>query len=68
MDDGTPVDNWSYLESQLQLRHPDLTYVNFIEPWSNVHVEDRISIENSLESYDKIWKGIFISTMGSRWQ
>ena len=32
MDDGTPVDNWSYLESQLQLRHPDLTYVNFIEP------------------------------------
>lgn len=64
MHDETPVDTWSYLTFQLQSRHPDLAYVHFIESRSNVHVEDQINTEDSLEPYRKIWKGPFISSGG----
>lgn len=63
MGDDTVVETWSYLTTQLQENHPNLSYLHFIET-RNDTFGDSVTSENSLQPYRDIWKGPFISSGG----
>lgn len=64
MYDDTVVETWSYLTSQLQKRHPNLSYLHFAEARSEVHTGNAVNDADTLEPYRQIWKGPFISASG----
>ncbi|KAL9553250.1 hypothetical protein MBANPS3_003386 [Mucor bainieri] len=64
MEDDTVVETWSYLTSQLQQNHPNLSYLHFIEARSGYRQDHYVNSEDSLEPYRHIWKGPFISASG----
>ena len=64
MYDDTITETWSYLTSQLQKNHPNLSYLHFIESRSGYRQDHYVNTEDSLEPYRQIWKGPFISASG----
>jgi 2,4-dienoyl-CoA reductase-like NADH-dependent reductase (Old Yellow Enzyme family) len=63
MQDDTVVETWSYLTNEIQNKHPNLSYVHFIESRGNFFSDERNTVD-SLEPYRQIWKGPFISAGG----
>ncbi|ORZ11833.1 hypothetical protein BCR42DRAFT_453789 [Absidia repens] len=66
MHDVDPLTTWSYLTQSLQSRHPNLSFLHFIEPRTNIRTDDEVvaDVTESLESFRSIWKGPFISAGG----
>lgn len=64
MQDDTVVETWSYLTSEIQKKHPNLSYLHFIEARGQVNNDGTTNIVDSLEPYRQIWKGPFISAGG----
>ncbi|ORY90509.1 hypothetical protein BCR43DRAFT_499417 [Syncephalastrum racemosum] len=66
VEDETPYATWAYLTEQLQMKHPKLAYLHFIEPRDDMmpktDVEARLQL--SLDPFRAIWKGPFISAGG----
>lgn len=64
MQDDTPVETWSYLISQLQKNHPDMSYIHLIEERSDFNAEGLVNTVDTLGPYRKIWKGPLITAGG----
>ncbi|KAI8886066.1 FMN-linked oxidoreductase [Backusella circina FSU 941] len=64
MEDETPYETWGYLTKRLQENHPDLAYVHFVEPRTNMMGEKNTDTPDSLDPFRKIWRGAFISAGG----
>ncbi|KAI8083996.1 uncharacterized protein B0P05DRAFT_585773 [Gilbertella persicaria] len=64
MFDEDPVTTWGYIANQVQKKHPNLSYMHFIEARSKVHGTNMVNTVDSLQSYRDIWKGPFISASG----
>ncbi|KAI8336573.1 hypothetical protein BC941DRAFT_494832 [Chlamydoabsidia padenii] len=66
MYDDNPLATWTYLTQSLQANHPDLAFLHFIEPRTNIRSDDRVTANTteSLDSFRSIWKGPFISAGG----
>lgn len=62
--DDNVVETWSYLTSQIQEKHANLSYLHFIEARSDHQVDNQANTTDSLEPYRQIWKGPFISSGG----
>ncbi|CAO3620237.1 unnamed protein product [Cunninghamella blakesleeana] len=64
MKDDTPVQTWSYLTQQLQNNHPNLAYLHFVEPRTNIFAdslpEGEAPESDTLDHFRNIWKGPFI--------
>ncbi|KAG2183622.1 hypothetical protein INT43_006630 [Umbelopsis isabellina] len=58
MEDDNPVETWSILTQSIQDRFPHMSYLHFIE--SRVHGNS----EDSLDVFQKIWKGTFLRAGG----
>ncbi|GAA5804845.1 hypothetical protein HPULCUR_010353 [Helicostylum pulchrum] len=63
MKDESVVETWSYLTSEIQKKHPNLSYLHFVEARSDKVGEESNKID-TLGPYRKIWKGPFISASG----
>ncbi|KAI8876797.1 FMN-linked oxidoreductase [Backusella circina FSU 941] len=64
MEDETPYETWGYLTQRLQDSHPDLAYLHFVEPRTNMMGEQNADTPDSLDPFRKAWKGTFISAGG----
>lgn len=68
MDDEDVVGTWSYLTAAIQEKHPNLSYLHFIQARASVHVERKpgqaIAPPDTLQPYRDIWKGPFIIASG----
>ncbi|KAI7849975.1 hypothetical protein BDC45DRAFT_488643 [Circinella umbellata] len=64
MEDATPYDTWSYIVSELQNKHPELSYIHFIEPRDDYGRKTKNDTVNTLDPFRKIWKGPFMSAGG----
>ncbi|ORX75348.1 FMN-linked oxidoreductase [Basidiobolus meristosporus CBS 931.73] len=64
MKDDTPYETWGYLAKTLQANHPDLAYLHFVEPRSNLFLDGVLETSDSLDPFRKEWKGTFISAGG----
>ncbi|KAK9686899.1 hypothetical protein K7432_014984 [Basidiobolus ranarum] len=64
MKEETPVETFSYLTTQIQNQHPNMAYLHFVEARiaGNADVDAKESL--SLEPFQNIWKGPFISAGG----
>jgi 2,4-dienoyl-CoA reductase-like NADH-dependent reductase (Old Yellow Enzyme family) len=63
MKDDTPVETWSHLTSEIQTKHPNLSYLHFIEARGDMMGES-VNTVDTLEPYRQIWKGPFITAGG----
>jgi 2,4-dienoyl-CoA reductase-like NADH-dependent reductase (Old Yellow Enzyme family) len=68
MADENVVETWSYLTSQIQKKHPNLSYLHMIQARAAVHYDKNpgasMTPPDTLERYRQIWKGPFISASG----
>ena len=64
MEDATPYDTWAYIVSELQNKHPELSYIHFIEPRDDYGRKTKNDTVNTLDPFRKIWKGPFMSAGG----
>jgi 2,4-dienoyl-CoA reductase-like NADH-dependent reductase (Old Yellow Enzyme family) len=64
MQDDTPVETWSYLISQLQKNHPNMSYIHLIEARSDFNVDGMVNTVDTLGPYREIWKGPLITAGG----
>lgn len=65
MHDDTEVETWSFITSEIQKKHPDLSYVHFVQARADIFGNDKQRAPpNSLDPYRQIWKGPFITASG----
>ncbi|KAI9476144.1 MAG: hypothetical protein EXX96DRAFT_575931 [Benjaminiella poitrasii] len=64
MHDENVIKTWSYITNELQIRHPDLAYLHFIQANARYREDGHQNTNDSLEPYRQIWKGPFISAAG----
>jgi 2,4-dienoyl-CoA reductase-like NADH-dependent reductase (Old Yellow Enzyme family) len=64
MQDDAPVETWSYLISQLQKSHPNMSYIHLIEARSDFNVDGMVNTVDTLGPYREIWKGPLITAGG----
>lgn len=64
MEDETPYETWGYLTESLQAKHPNLSYIHFVEARLSQFTDDNKDTPNTLEPFIKAWKGPFISSGG----
>ncbi|GAA5812737.1 hypothetical protein MFLAVUS_006195 [Mucor flavus] len=63
MKDDTVVETWSYLTSEIQKNHPQLSYLHFVEARGDMMGES-VNTVDTLVPYRQIWKGPFITASG----
>lgn len=61
MHDENPAATWNYLTQSLQSSHPNLAFLHFIEPRTNIRSDFCVDTTESLDSFRSIWKGPFVS-------
>jgi 2,4-dienoyl-CoA reductase-like NADH-dependent reductase (Old Yellow Enzyme family) len=64
VEDETPYETWGHLTKTLQNNHPNLAYIHFVEPRTNLMGEKNADTPDSLDTFRKAWKGSFISAGG----
>jgi 2,4-dienoyl-CoA reductase-like NADH-dependent reductase (Old Yellow Enzyme family) len=62
--DDTPYETFGYLTESLQKNHPNLSYLHFVEPRSDLINENNKETTDSLDPFRKVWKGNFINAGG----
>ncbi|KAI8364863.1 hypothetical protein EDC96DRAFT_510625 [Choanephora cucurbitarum] len=64
MADENPTETWGHALTQLQKKHPNLSYVHVTEPRSSWLTDNNTERTDSLDSFRKIWQGTFITASG----
>lgn len=55
---------WAYMTTEIQKKHPNLSYLHFIEGRAQRDNDGVINVVDTLATYRQLWKGPFISAGG----
>lgn len=60
VEDETPYETWGYIVQQLQERHPNLSYIHFIEPRDDYGRITKNDTVNTLDPSERLETPIYL--------